>query len=410
MSKGSLVSHLAVAVAAFGLGWALFGAGHPGAKLDRMAGADPVAAFSEILAIPDAHERARALLDFFATADPAWAEPLRAAVNQPDGKLMLDETGEQLFASWWVRFDPKAAFEQRADPPWGNRHPWLREVVSTWTAADPVRAAQAADGLPENPDLGRVEAARALVDHWWDQSASVDPAPLLAVLQKLEVMPRAGAVQRLLAVSIEKRGLDATEEFVETLPRPDELGISVENEIYARYAQALVERDVDRAIRWGAEHGSGRDGSGILRHMAFSWGLKDGPRAMEWAMNLPPQDMDRAGTLLRAWLSFQQASPQGAEEWLLAHEPTEALDPIYRRFLSGTARTDSQKALAIASRIQDPAVRDRMLASVGAGWMRSDPEAAKRWLDTVELAPELEERVRRAERTEESPPPFAPAG
>ncbi len=177
----------------------------------------------------------------------------------------------------------------------------------------------------------------------------------------------------------------------------------------ARYGQVLIDHDVDRAIRWAEKHGQGRDGAGILRHMAFSWGTKDGAAAMNWAMNLPDTP-ERPAVLMRVWLSYRESRPEEAAEWLLAQQPTAALEGIYQRFLSGTAGLNANKALEIASKTQDPMLRERLLAAVGVGWMKTDPEAAKKWLETVELAPELEDRVRQSVPTPPQNMDQEPAG
>ena len=397
MNARLLSSHLAVAILAFGLGYAVFSYGEGKAssagKLQRLD--DPVAALTDALRIEDAPARTQALLDFFAAADPAWAERLRAEVNQPGSELILDEIGETLFAQWWAKSDPEAAFKNIVDPAWANRHPWIREVMRAWVASDPSRAAEATASLPPNPDRGQVEATRILVQHWWDKQANSDPGPLLVLIHKLEVVPRASAIHILIQNSIKKRGIDVTEKFVESLPQADALGVDVPQEMLGRYGQALLDVDVERAKRWAEKHGQGRDGAGILRHLAFSWGVKDGAAAMDWATGLPDSPQ-RAGIILRVWLSYRQAHPDESRDWLLAHEPTEVLEHIYSRYLTGTAGDDVEKALELAGRAKDLAVRDRLLAAVGTGWIQKDPEAAKKWLDSVELAPELKERVLRA--------------
>lgn len=395
MNARSFFSHALVALVTFGIAYAVLSP-RKDAEAPMERPADPVAAFAEILAVEEPFARTRALLDFFAVADPAWAERLRAEVSKEDGTgLTLDETAETLFAAWWAKSDPGAAFQGRVDPGWPNRHPWLREVMRTWAANDPQRAAEAAGGLPPNPDRGKVEATRILVEHWWDKPTDGDIGPLYALIGNLPVMPRAGAIQRLIEKSIEHQGIDATEKFVESLPHEDAFGDSVQQEMQARYGQALLNHDIERAKAWALKHGQGRDGSGILRHLAFSWGAKDGPTAMNWAMTLP-DGPERPGVVMRVWLSFRHAHPDEAAEWLLDQEPTSVLEAVYQRFLTGTASLDPKQALAIAERTKEPALRERLLAAVGVGWMKTDRDAALAWLDTVELAPELEERVRQA--------------
>jgi len=391
MNARPILLALAAALLGLGLGYVLFSP-RAGGGLGP-APADPIAAFHDALATPEPHARTRALLDFFATVDASWAPRLRSEVNQPGSKVQLDEIGEILFASWWARSDPAAAFANLVDPAWANRHPWVRYVTRAWAAADPAKAAEAVAGLPPHPDRGRMEAMRELVEHWWDGSQSNDVAPLLALIQEMPVTARAGAIERLLETSIDRVGLDETARFVESLPRPEAFGTSAEYELLARYGQILVERDVERARRFAEKHGRDDDGVGILRHMAFSWGVKDGPAAMEWAMGLD-QLPERPSLIMRVWISFANAEPEKAAAWIEAREPDEVLEPVFRRYLSGIGGIDTQKALAIADRAKDAGRRERLLGAVGRGWIKADREAALEWLDSVELSPEIEQEVR----------------
>lgn len=394
MNARAIATHLGVAVLAFALGYAVF-SNRAGSTPEIRHSDDPVAEFAEIVQIEDAHARARGLVDFFASADPAWAERLRDAVDPAESKIVLDEIGEILFASWWARSNPEAAFERRIDPAWRNRNPWLREVMIAWSATDPTQAAKAANTLPPNPDRGVVEAVRILVDHWWDKPESADPTPLLDLIRKLEVVPRAGAIQRLIELSMKHRGVEATEAFVESLPEEEDIGVSVQSEVLARFGQSLLEYDKDHAIRWANKHGRGRKGSGVLRHLAFSWGQKDGPEAMQWAMNLE-DETQRPAIVYRVWLSFRQEKPEEAAQWLLAQGPIPALEGVYARYLTGLGLEKKQtEAFEIAERAEDAALRDRLRAAVATGWAQSDPEATTKWLETAKLAPELEERIRK---------------
>lgn len=393
MKTGLIVSHLGIALAAFAVGRFAFA---PASSRDSVALPDePLAAFAEAVQIPDSHTRAQALLDFFARTDPSWADDLRAMLDEPDSKLRLDEISEALFASWWAKSDPAAAFEHRVEPGWSDRHPWVREVMLRWVASDAASAALAADTLPPNVERGKLEATRVLVDHWWDNPVANDPTPLLALLEHLEVMPRAGAVQAVIQGLIAQRGVDGAEKFVESVAQQDTADVSLPEELLARFGQALVEIDVEHAKRWAAKHGEGRDGAGVLRHLAFSWGRKDGPAAMNWALNLPDTPQ-RPHVILRVWLSYRDAEPDRAAEWLMAQEPTGALEPIFRRYLVGTATLDAQKAISIVETAKDPAVRESLLAAVGIGWMKTDPEAAEKWLASVDLPAPMKEQVRKA--------------
>lgn len=399
MNSRLIASHLAACLLGLGAAYLGMTRSEPSAPSPGSSTEAPIEALRTAVQIEDAPKRVRALLELFESTDPKWAPALRDSVNQEGSQIVLDEVGEMLFAAWWARTDPKAAFDGKVDPAWANRHPWIREVMRAWVAVEPKQATEAVGALPPGPDRGKVEAIRVLVDHWWDNPGNTDAGPILALFNNLELRTRASAIARLAEKSLEKRGVEATEAFVEAVPVTDDIAFDVRQEVFARYVQALVDHDIEAALRFTDEHAKDREGLGVMRHLAFSWGLKDGPAAMAWAENLP-DTAPRNRIVMRAWLSFRQAKPEEASQWLLAHEPNDALLLVYRRYLTGTASQDPKQALAIAERAKDPKLRNELLTAVGIGWMKTDPKAAGEWLEGVGLPPELEEQVRQGEHAD----------
>ncbi|HKK53490.1 MAG TPA: hypothetical protein VKA74_17955, partial [Myxococcota bacterium] len=135
----------------------------------------------------------------------------------------------------------------------------------------------------------------------------------------------------------------------------------------------------------------------IRKHLAYYWGLKDGPAAMEWATGLPDTP-DRSAVVARAWLSFGRVQPEKASDWLVERGPDGALQDVYARYLRNLAKNEPARALELAEQTADDEVREKMLMAVGQGWMRADREAAEAWLATAGLPPEIEKRIRRASR------------
>ena len=152
-----------------------------------------------------------------------------------------------------------------------------------------------------------------------------------------------------------------------------------------------------RSLRLGgqlAKHGEGRKGLGVLRHLAYYWGRKDPPAAMQWALALP-DTRNRPEVIKRVWLSWSISDREGAVEWLQSQEPNALNHVIYGRYLRKFAKQDPDQALELASRASDPEIRDKMLIHVGQGWLNSDAEAAQAWLAGAGLSPELERQIRR---------------
>ncbi len=403
MNARGAVALMVVAGAAFVLGW-VAATSHRNDSLTAnglLLTDDPVATFEEILAEDDARERARKLVQFFDTTDPAVAPRLREVLAEREAALRMDETAESLFAQWWAAADPAAAYREAFNPLWTDRHPWLREVMGAWTRQDPTAAAAAVLDLPQGATRGRLEAARAVVDTWLALEDMPDPTPLFLVIEHLEPVARGGALQHVVEKMAEHRGITATLEFVRGLPLDgnDALTRDVMNEIFSRTTIVLLDHDPALAVAWAAENADGPAGIGIHKHLAYYWAIRDGAATMEWAAALP-DDAKRPAILKRAWVSFSRKHPDEAYAWLDARRPDDVLRGIYAGRLRTLAQRDPQQALVLADRAQDPAIRREMRAAVAQGWMKSDPEAATAWLAESDLPPDLQRKIRSGERSQ----------
>ncbi len=398
MNDRGLVPLIAVACVAFGLGWiAATYPVDPGASDAYVTRGDPRHSFEEILAIEDGRERTRLLVAFFDRSDPALAPDLRDVLTDLTSDANVDETVEALFAEWWASADPTAAFHSAVNPRWKDRHPWMREVMRVWTREDPITAAASVLELPRGPIQGRLEAARSVVDAWLELEEMPDPTPLLLVLRELEPIARGGALQHVVATLVERRGIDATLDFVRGLssdPATDGPN-EVTTELLSRTAVVLLDHDPALAVAQAAEHAETPYGTGVYKHLAYYWGIRDGAAAMEWALSLP-DDGKRPMILKRAWLSFGRKQTEAARAWLHERVPSESLRGIYREHLRALGSTEPELAFEVADRAENEALRLELRAAVARGWMKSDPDAASEWLAGAALPPELEARVLKA--------------
>ena len=393
MTARLFVSHLVVGALALGLGWFLSRATDgPPAGIEV---SEPVAELAAILRLDDPNERAVSLARFFESTDPAWASRLREElIAAREDEFNVDEIAEILFASWWAKSDPSAAFGNIVHPPWANRHPWVRTVVQEWMRKDPLAALAAIETMPQTrPTMGIVEAARFALDGWLSRDDLGDPEPLFGLVRQLDLKARGRAIERILDSLILKRGVDATEQFVGSLPiDPDSLGVDVSKEMVARMGVALLDYDVDRAIAWAAKHGEGPQNVGVLKHLAFYWAARDGPAAMAWARSLP-ESRGKRFVIKRAWMSFGKSRTEKARTWLEAQEPDQNLAQIYAQYVRILAREQPERALELANKATDSEVRDRLVVAAARGWMSSDPESARAWIVSSGISEELEQQI-----------------
>jgi hypothetical protein len=208
----------------------------------------------------------------------------------------------------------------------------------------------------------------------------------------------------LLTTMIRSQGTEATERFVESIPSELQSELySLRVELMSRMTVALMHEDIDLAIQWTEKHGEGKQGIGLLVHLAHYWGAEDGPAALDWAIGLPERER-KPRIIKQAWIGFLRAEPDEATAWIQAREPDEATKGIYAEYLRHFARTEPELALELAQRATDPEIRDRMLVATGRGWMRSDPESAAAWLAGV--SPDLQAQIRGDAEKNSQPKPI----
>lgn len=359
---------------------------------EAVYGTDAEERLATILGIPEANARAIALASFFERANGNDAIALRAVLQRE--RRRSDGVVEALFASWWARVDPAAAFREPTADPFEGRHPWIQAVVREWTRKAPQAALAAVMAMPSAPWEPRNAAARALARSWFDLEGA-DPHQLLDLLESLGeggeiVRARGEVIDDLLLAMIDARGTEATERFVESLP---ERGPGFKMEFFGRLVGDLALHDPRHAYAWAQRHLDTPYGRNTLLYLGATWGFKNGPEAMEWALALPPSEK-KEKIVERAWRSFALRDRERARAWMREREPTAELESAYSIYLAGSALEDPQEAIRRAAAVQDPARRNRILVAAGRAWLKRDPEAAKAWLDGGELPPEIAESIR----------------
>lgn len=398
MPARSVLTHLLIALAAFGLGWLVAqstGSAPSPRDYTGASGSNPASQLASILTIEDPLERTAALSAFFENTDQSAALVLSEMLAERDPDLIIDELTESLFGAWWARENPVAAFQNPLDPAWSERHPYMRNVFREWVRTDPAEAALAVLTLGTGPRKGRLEASRVVVDEWLALDPMPEPEPLIAVIKQLEPMARDGAITHLLESMIAERGVDRTLDFVRAIPPDSAVNGSVQFEIQARTGVVLLDHDVDRAIAWAREYEDQPNAAGIQKHIAYYWGLKQGAPAVEWALDLP-ESPAKSAVIKRAWISFSRKHRDEAREWISARPPIPLMRGAFTAYLKKLAETEPEKALAHAERAEGDDFRHQMRAAVAEGWMTSDPDAARAWLASAGLPPELEHKVRKA--------------
>jgi hypothetical protein len=296
--------------------------------------------------------------------------------------MVTDEL--RLFMFAWARFDPAGALRQALAWPAPFDRNAAGAAIYAWAFLDP-QAALAALETVEDEGL-RDFMERRLVAGWvhgpQKQGASEWIAALPSGSRRFEYVGR-------LAWELAKEGPEALVRWAEEIPARE---ARFKAAVFLQATGTLAPLDPAGTAAWLAPHMHRDYADGVMRTVARSWVGRDPEGAMTWLAALPvgSQREDSVSHAFSAWLA---ASPEAAQAWLRSSAPARALDPAVRAVVGRTRRDDPAGAMDWALVADDPELRRTLLASVGRAWLRSDPGAARAWLERHELDPPARQAI-----------------
>ena len=246
----------------------------------------------------------------------------------------------------WAETTPDAALNWSATNLSGReRTDALGAALGAWMKTDPGSAVGALQGLP----LGlRARLLPGAARSW----GGAEPNRALEWANSLGNLDRVGAIDAVIQGWAAEDPVAAAEALA-TVPT-EGLGRAHED-----VARRLAEKDPKAAVEWAAGLAGDSDRSRSITSAVRSWGGRDAEAASGYVANLNPgRFRDRAAEGLVD--SIRQLDPGSAAEWAIS--------------------------------IEDSGLQMATLRRVVSGWREQDPEAAKRYVDTLpsgELRTEL---------------------
>jgi hypothetical protein len=338
------------------------------------------ATLREVLQHPDVFERVQRVAQILQRSEPSQLESIRdefetAALERGDLEYVL-------FAHWWARFDPQAAFTYaylhlRTD------HPRvILEIVRVWGREDPLGAVASGSlaGLDfRMPDL-LGEFVDQLVVGWFE---SGKPG-LEDWIMGLDTAEAASAGMKALArMHVLRDGDEKTLEWIRTNPLPAEYNRA----LLAGALTVIARQNPELAVRWiDIAKQDGVDTRTFLPRIARSWGLKKPLEAIEFMHARPMDDqgekvraMDDIGT---RWAS---GNPTQMREWLSSKKGESWTDPLRSTSIRSEVvnkyyRVDWNDLMDETSLITDPTRRNVLYAWILQRWRVADAEGAEAWL------------------------------
>ena len=351
---------------------------------DRRASISPLQLenVSMLLVDTDRLSRINRFSTFLMGLDATSVGGILEALEADPNALSRDEKGLFLFA--WTAIDPLQAFEYALYAPRDQRTWMARAVVRGWAQRDPQAARNALLGLQEG-ELGRI-LEQSFVIGWIEAGGLAEAHDYVA---DHPPSARRELLVGEIAQYLGSQDSQALIDWAEGVEGDDE---RFRNTVLKQAAGALAHYDPARAMAWVAAHFGEKRAVGAARLVALSRAESDPDAAFEWLASLPSgeEKSEAVGFVFAYWL---KSDPVKAEAWLEEVEPTPSLDPALRAMAVSKGGRNPAEGIEWARRIQDPGTRDRTLVRVGSTWYKTDPEAARRWLEVSSLPRAAQKRV-----------------
>jgi len=288
-----------------------------------------------------------------------------------------------LFAGWWARFDPEAAYTWARALDMRTGHFLRTQVLRTWAREDPVAALEVATSNPILPGLDRAVHGSSIASQeklavliGWDHS--LVPGLEEWVFEH-EAIEQQMLVQVLTRHRVATRGPEVTWEWARRWPDSTTVLLSV--------ASAIAERDPDEAVRLASPLISDGSAPGLVTRIAHRWSRRAPRAALEWLATTPAgaAQRDAVTDTARNWNSNDQP---GFFAYMNAHldEFPKWLEPafgLYARALTRHGR--ASEGLALVSRFREGELRSYNTILILRQWLTDDREAASHWLENHEL-------------------------
>jgi hypothetical protein len=359
------------------------------------------AAIEEALRGEDAYARAERLAVLLPTLGPEGVHGAEQILTSPT----LNPNGAEieLLARFWAAHAPEAAMRWAAQAsPSGYRFSAVLSAMEVWAAADPGAALAAVAQWESEP--GAREALQiGLVRGWFER----DPSELLRHIQGLAMgFGRQRSLTTYIRVLLQRQGVEALLRWAESVADDDP---AFKRDVYRQLAVGLPPFDLDAVLRWCETNCGDPAAEGVRGIIAMRWAQLGGGRAvMEWLASAP-ESSDRNDALPLIFAEWARLERDEASAWIAARaaaaDPEPWLPLLYSTQALSVMVHAPQEGIAWAQRIEDEAIRERMLIRVARAWRFQDEAAAEAWLAESPLSEEARERARLLPPVQDRPKP-----
>lgn len=275
----------------------------------------------------------------------------------------------------WAQSDPSAA-AQFADSHRELSAEVFGEIAGAWFQRDLTATTNWIAGLPA--DEKKEAALLALVEPW----TQTDPKGMATFALGLP----AGEVQtRYLTEACRQlamRDLPGTVELLQPLA-----DAALRQSILEQAARSCDLPHVNQAAKYIATLPAGDDQQAAIKGLLSTWTPADPETAVNWLCAFPETNAqpEHVASVIKAW---SQTEPAAVAGWLTNSPAGNVSEGTINAFLEGVVGKYPEFAAQWTQSVADETRRQKYQVQVARQWLTTDPSAALKWLDSLNLPEE----------------------
>jgi hypothetical protein len=247
----------------------------------------------------------------------------------------------------------------------------LQSMASQLTGENPAQAAAFVASMPAGAERDK------LINRTASSLASRDPVAAIAWADKLPESRTLEQAWQAIAQHWAKDDFQAAADYVLKLPA----GVR-QSALVKQVATAWSQNDPQAALRWAQALPAGECQTLAVVAVVSSWSEEEPEAAAAWVLKCP-EDGLRGLSISGVVSCWTRTDPAAACEWLKTLPEGKTRDQGVKAFMLNSFNYPD--AVAAVNLISDANQRNLCIENLARQWLRSDPEAARKWLDTLDL-------------------------
>ncbi len=281
----------------------------------------------------------------------------------------------------WAGKDPQAAMQ------FVNQHPELSgdvlgEIAKAWSQSDWSAATNWVENLPNGQQ--KDAALQALTKTW----AQKDPNGMATYALGL---PAGDDQTRYLTAACRQLAIRNLPETVELLKQVSDAGLR--QSILEQAARSCDLPHLNQAANYIAAMPADGDQKAAVKGLLFNWTPADPETALDWLRAFPETNAqpEQVQSVIKAW---SQHEPAAAAKWLANLPPGTTNDAMVSAFLEGAVAKYPEYAAQWTQSVTNETTRQKFQLQVARQWMKSDPAAAMKWINSLDLPEEIKQPLK----------------